>query len=117
MNESAARAIITSRAPAHAIARRERIPIADLASAEDLATLETLLAIESTRAALTITRARAAAAEALLDLARNADAPETRRRACVDALTLEIPRAPLPVKPTDPAHLLALLEAPERDHQ
>ncbi|MFG0275082.1 MAG: hypothetical protein ACF8QF_08495 [Phycisphaerales bacterium] len=84
--------VIGSRTTARTTAAKRGLTLRELArwasDAENRAAMAALQELADAQAGLVISRARAEAARRLLLIAKNKDAPETARKACVDLLGL-----------------------------
>lgn len=87
--------LVTAVATPGALASKRGLTLRDLArwaaDPENRATLDALRSLADAQAGLVISRARGQAARRLLLIARNKEAPETARKACVDLLGLQSP--------------------------
>lgn len=98
----------------HGMTMRE---LASWASAEEQrATVEGLCRFEDARGELLLRRARVRAAARLLKLTGEASSEETRRKACVDLLTLDVSFVARPVRDEGGEGAMEVLqEGPEAD--
>lgn len=93
-------AIVANKAGLGAVARRHKMTLAELAAwaaaPEQARALEETRALADARVPIALAQARAAAAEELLRLAREAKSEETQRKASLDLLRLEAKASGVP---------------------